>query len=161
MASLLIAPSVIRFWEDKAKAYGPGVSGALFGAAWWFWVDACAASDTKVPFVQYLPGFVATLALVMINAIRRDELQEYDPFDEGVFCRSRFWLFLSYVVSSSAVIGSVMVLLKDYALDPNVHNVWPGIACLFQVTCILGSALLFFVSRTPTSDSSGGGYGAF
>ena len=34
-------------------------------------VDACAASHTKVPFVQYLPGIVATLALIMINAIRR------------------------------------------------------------------------------------------
>ena len=36
----------------QAKAYGPGVSGALFGAGWWFWVDACASSDVKVPFVQ-------------------------------------------------------------------------------------------------------------
>ena len=39
--------------------------------AWWFWVDACAASHTQVPFVQYLPGLIATLALIMINAIRR------------------------------------------------------------------------------------------
>ena len=55
----------------QAKAYGPGVSGALFGGGWWFWVDACAASHTQVPFVQFLPGIVATIALVMINAIRR------------------------------------------------------------------------------------------
>lgn len=34
-------------------------------------MDACAASNTQVPLVQYLPGFVATLALIMINAIRR------------------------------------------------------------------------------------------
>lgn len=58
-------------WLMQAKAYGPGISGALFGGGWWFWVDACAASHTKVPFVQYLPGIVATLALIMINAIRR------------------------------------------------------------------------------------------
>ena len=55
----------------QAKAYGPGISGALFGGGWWFWVDACAASHTQVPFVQYLPGIVATIALIMINAIRR------------------------------------------------------------------------------------------
>ncbi len=55
----------------QAKAYGPGISGALFGGGWWFWVDACAASGTQVPFLQYLPGIVATIALVMINAIRR------------------------------------------------------------------------------------------
>lgn len=43
----------------------------LGDACRWFWIDACSASGVKVPFVQYLPGFVATLALVMINAIRR------------------------------------------------------------------------------------------
>lgn len=43
----------------------------LSGACRWFWIDACSASGVKVPFVQYLPGFVATLALIMINAIRR------------------------------------------------------------------------------------------
>lgn len=32
---------------------------------------------------QYLPGVVATLALVMINSVRRDELLSYDSYDEG------------------------------------------------------------------------------
>ncbi|CAK0778991.1 hypothetical protein CVIRNUC_004677 [Coccomyxa viridis] len=160
-ADLLISPSVLQYWEEKAKAYGPGVSGALFGGGWWFWVDACAASGTQVPFVQYLPGIVATIALVMINAIRRDELEEYDPFDEGVFCRSRFWLFISYIVSFASVVGAVWVLLGHYALNPDVSTVWPGIAGLFQVTLILGAALLFWVARTPSSESSYSGYGAF
>ncbi|KAK9830631.1 hypothetical protein WJX81_007042 [Elliptochloris bilobata] len=158
---MLVSPQVMQFWEDKAKTYGPGLAGALFGGAWWFWIDACSASGTKVPFVQYLPGFVATLALIMINAIRREELESHDPFDEGVFCRSRFWLFLSYVVSFASIVGSVAVLLSQYALKPGVENPWPGVAGLCQVTLILASALLFFVSRTPSSESNYGGYGAF
>ena len=48
-------------------------------------------------------GFLAT---------RREELQEFDAFDEAVFCRSRTWLFLSYVVSFGAVAGSVWVLMQ-------------------------------------------------
>ena len=64
----------------------------------------------------------------------RDELEEYDPFDEGVFCRSRFWLFISYVVSFASVVGAVWGLLGHYALNPDVPTVWPGIAGLFQVT---------------------------
>ena len=96
-------------------------------------------------------------ALSVACWLGRDELLEYDPYDEGVFCRARFWLFISYVVSFGSIIGAVWVLLQDYALVEGVDNVWPGVACLFQVTLILGSALLFFVSRTPT-DSSGGGY---
>lgn len=65
--------------------------------------------------------------------MRRDELEEYDPFDEGVFCRSRFWLFISYVVSFASVVGAVWVLLGHYALNPDVTTVWPGIAGLLQV----------------------------
>ncbi len=39
-------------------------------------------------------------------------------------------------------------------------NVWPGVAGIFQVACILTSGLLFFVSRTP-SEGEYGGYGSF
>ena len=79
-----------------------------------------------------------------------------------MFCRARAWLFVSYVVSFSSVVGAVWVLLGDYALNPDVLNVWPGVAGLFQVTLILGAALLFFVSRTPADASSNyGGYGGF
>jgi hypothetical protein len=35
---------------------GPGVAGALFGAGWWFWVDAVVCSAVKVSFIHYLPG---------------------------------------------------------------------------------------------------------
>lgn len=50
--ALLIPPALVQFWEDKAKSYGPMISGALFGAGWWFWVDAVACSASKVPFAQ-------------------------------------------------------------------------------------------------------------
>ena len=36
--------------------FGPGVAGAVFGAGWWFWVDAVVCSSVKVSFVHYLPG---------------------------------------------------------------------------------------------------------
>lgn len=36
--------------------FGPGVAGAVFGAGWWFWVDAVVCSAVKVSFVHYLPG---------------------------------------------------------------------------------------------------------
>lgn len=36
--------------------FGPGVAGAVFGAGWWFWVDAVICSSVNVSFVHYLPG---------------------------------------------------------------------------------------------------------
>jgi len=136
---LLLSPPVAEFCQQQ----GPTISGALFGAGWWFWADACTSSDVKVKVLpNYLPGFVATIALIMINAVRREELESFDAFDEGVFCRSRAWLFLSYVIAFSSVIGAVWVLLAG-------ASVGTGVACLMQVVCILGAALVFFVARTP------------
>ncbi len=58
--------------------------------------------------------------------MRREELQEFDAFDEGVFCRSRTWLFLSYVVSFGAVAGSVWVLMQVLILPRDVPPQQPN-----------------------------------
>lgn len=36
---------------------------------------------------QYIPGIIATVALLMINCIRREELADYDAFDDAGYCR--------------------------------------------------------------------------
>lgn len=91
----------------------------------------------------------------------REDLEEYDAFDEGVYCRSRTWLFLAYIVSFGSIMASVAVLMKDYALNDATTIVWPGVAGLFQVTLILAAGLLLFVSRTPAEGSSSVSYGGF
>ena len=48
----------------------------------------------------------------------REELAEYDPFDDGSYCRSRFWLFVSYMVSFASIVGAVWVLLQHYGACP-------------------------------------------
>ena len=61
-----------------------------FGTAWAFWVDALVYTKTilheSYPFTYNLPGIVATLALVMMNMVSRDDLASmgdmYDS-DEG------------------------------------------------------------------------------
>lgn len=47
------------------------------------------------------------------------------------------------------------------AMNPEMQGVvWPGVAGIFQVTCILASGLVFFVSRTP-ADGGYAGYSGF
>ncbi|EFJ44911.1 hypothetical protein VOLCADRAFT_118500, partial [Volvox carteri f. nagariensis] len=127
-AEYYISPAVIQWWEERGRTWGPIASGALFGAGWWFWVDAVCISHHKVPFDQYLPGIIATLALIMINCIRRDDMIEYDPFDDATYCRSRLWLFLSYIVSFASIVAAVWVMLAHYAHNPNFSSAdkWPG-----------------------------------
>lgn len=52
-----------------------------FGAAWWSWADALVSQhgiegEDSVPFKYSLPGIVATLALILINMVSRDDLVE-------------------------------------------------------------------------------------
>ncbi|KAA8538559.1 hypothetical protein F0562_028247 [Nyssa sinensis] len=75
--------------------FGPGVAGAVFGAGWWFWVDAVVCSSVKVSFVHYLPGIFASLAALMFNSVRREDI-DYSPYEEGEW-RLKLWLFLAYV----------------------------------------------------------------
>ena len=91
----------------------------------------------------------------------REDLEDYDAFDEGVYCRSLSWLFMAYIVSFGSIMGSVAVLLQSYALNDAVDAVWPGVAGLFQVTLILAAGLLLFVSRTPADGTSSSNYGTF
>uniref|UniRef100_A0A803QVJ3 Transmembrane protein 50A n=1 Tax=Cannabis sativa TaxID=3483 RepID=A0A803QVJ3_CANSA len=70
--------------------FGPGVSGAIFGAGWWFWIDAVVCSSVKVSFLHYLPGIFASLAALMFNCVRKEDI-DYSPYEEGE------WRYLIYV----------------------------------------------------------------
>ena len=103
-------------------------------------------------FLQYLPGLAATLALLLINAVRLDEISSVDPWDdEGVYCRSRVWLLIAYLVCGGAIAGATVVMLTSGGSGM-------GVAVIVQVACILGGALLFFVSRSE-GESGDGSYG--
>lgn len=89
---------------------GPGVAGAVFGAGWWFWVDAVVCSSVKVSFLHYLPGNVplttltlllslgfrififfsisgifASLAALMFNCVKKEDISYdyYSPYGES------------------------------------------------------------------------------
>ncbi|XP_038716900.1 uncharacterized protein LOC120010239 isoform X2 [Tripterygium wilfordii] len=62
--------------------FGPAVAGAVFGAGWWFWIDAVVCSSVTVSFVHYLPGIFASIAAVMFNCVRKEDI-DYSPYDEG------------------------------------------------------------------------------
>ena len=141
------------FYEEHVKRYGTGLAGAAFGLGWWAWIDAVVTVTAKVPFSLYLPGIAATFALLLINSVRWDEVQGYDPWnDDGVYCRSRVWLLVAYLVAGGSIAGAAAVMIHS-------GGAALGMACVLQVASIIGAALLFFVSR---SEGEGGdGYSTF
>ena len=134
------------FFNDHVRQrHGALLSGALAGVGVWAWLDALVTVPQKISFVNHVPGMGAWLALVVINSVRWDEIHNYDPWDEGVYCRSRTWLLFAYVLSGGAVAGAVAVMIGSSG-GPI------GVACTIQVAALLGAAMLFFVSRSEGED---------
>ncbi|GJP51774.1 hypothetical protein CLOM_g10916 [Closterium sp. NIES-68] len=142
----------MAFPDEHWRRFGPLAAGALFGAAWWIWVDAVVCNSTTVPFLHYVPGIFAALAAMMFNAVHRDELLDYSPYDDGAGCRSRTWLFLAYVIAFASLAGAAGLLIKD-ASPPSTSS-WPGAAGVFQCAFIIGSGLLYWLSRSSESSPS-------
>lgn len=160
----IFPPRLIYFVEEKVRAHGPGLAGALFGAGWCFWVDAVlvnAQHGSKLPFLAYLPGIIASLAMILMCMVRRSDLNAFDSFDAADFNRQRLWLFIAYVVSFGSIIGACVLLIGRMSEeDSESYERWVGWAAVFQVTSILGAGLVLFMSRGE-SEGYDDGYTAF
>ena len=75
-----------------------------------------------------------------------------DPSDSF---RARVWLFVSYLVSFSALVGSVWMLVADYADKPYP---WPGIAGVLQCAFILAAGLFMWATRGGGMNGDSGMY---
>ncbi|KAL2893014.1 Transmembrane protein 50-like protein [Bienertia sinuspersici] len=139
--------------------FGPGIAGAVFGAGWWFWVDAVVCSSIAVSFVHYLPGLFASLAALMFNCVRKEDI-DYSPYDEGewslvelqasvtkwVLHAALQWIetlaFSCLCISFVSLAASVGLLIQD-ALTPSGPSAWTGVAGVLQCVFVLIRLVLF------------------
>ncbi|KAK8996720.1 hypothetical protein V6N11_020219 [Hibiscus sabdariffa] len=125
--------------------FGPGFAGAVFGAGWWFWVDAVVCDAVTVSFVHYLPGIFASIAALMFNCVRKDDI-DYSPYDDSEW-RLKLWLFLAYVISFVSLAASVGLLIQDSVVKSG-PSVWTGIAGVLQCVFVLISGLIYWTSHS-------------
>ena len=75
-----------EWFQQNGRKWSPVISGALFGAAWWVWADALVYEHVEAgsppPFKYNWPGIIATIALVLINLVSRDDLAEISSSGE-------------------------------------------------------------------------------
>lgn len=148
-------------WEyciENLKEWGPIVSGALFGAGWWCWMDAVVYQKAVVmegfPFKYSIPGIVATVALILMNLLSRDQLREAsESGEEGADFRARLWLLFTLLVAVGSVAGSVAVLISCAQRQTLVSI---GVGSVLQCGFILASALLFWGFRSGGSEGTYG-----
>lgn len=107
---------------------------------------SCLTLPSQTPAVYYLPGVGATLALLMINCVRRDELSgSGGGYGDDTLSQKRAFLFVSYLASFGAVGGAVASLLVYF--DKPGHDQYTGVACVVQCVLIVAAALCYWATR--------------
>eukprot|EP01121_Diplochlamys_sp_Union-15-3_P019891 TRINITY_DN75_c0_g1_i4.p1 TRINITY_DN75_c0_g1~~TRINITY_DN75_c0_g1_i4.p1 ORF type:complete len:149 (+),score=23.77 TRINITY_DN75_c0_g1_i4:60-506(+) len=141
------------------------LSGVLFAISWWVWIDANAYHNTikdpiRISFGHWVPGIVATIALVMINAVSWTDLQGFGlgSIDDDVQKRARIWLFVSFTVGFGCLIASIWLGIDHWFIPENRdkndrYTIWPGVALILQNAFILLSAVLYRFSKWPEADN--------
>ena len=153
----MLSPELMYKLEDAVPAHGPTVSGVLFGCAWWLWIDAVlmqqSAHRHTVPFVEYLPGIAATLALVLTNSVRREDIAEEggSSLDDDDLLRSRALLFVAYVIAFASIVSSVVIFIN---YDKHDGSSYPGVANILLTTLITASSMVMWLTRAPLYGSA-------
>jgi hypothetical protein len=71
---------------EPIRPYGMLLAGGLFGAGWWAWCDVLLRSSlvlhTKVSPLYCIPGIVATIAVILMAVINREDTDSYIGYDD-------------------------------------------------------------------------------
>ncbi|MEW5308827.1 MAG: hypothetical protein WDW38_000757 [Sanguina aurantia] len=135
------------------------VAGLLFGVGWWVWADSVvygtSVLNERFNPVTLLPGIVATFAIIIMNLIGRDDVSSETYNDDAALCRSRTFLFMTYLASLGAIGGSVAILL---AAKQREEHLWVGASGVIQCVSILGSGMLTWFFHSAEQSNYGYSY---
>jgi hypothetical protein len=71
---------------EPIRPYGMLLAGGLFGAGWWAWCDVLLRSSlvlhTKVSPLYCIPGIVATVAVILMAVISREDTDGYIGYED-------------------------------------------------------------------------------
>jgi hypothetical protein len=71
---------------ETIRPYGMLLAGGLFGAGWWAWCDVLLRSSlvlhTKVSPLYCIPGIVATVAVILMAVISKEDTDGYIGYED-------------------------------------------------------------------------------
>eukprot|EP01112_Ceratiomyxa_fruticulosa_P009604 TRINITY_DN2513_c0_g1_i4.p1 TRINITY_DN2513_c0_g1~~TRINITY_DN2513_c0_g1_i4.p1 ORF type:complete len:136 (-),score=10.68 TRINITY_DN2513_c0_g1_i4:24-431(-) len=114
-------------------------AGACFSTGWWIWIDAVTYSatilDKTITFGIWSPGFVSTIALILVNLVPRSALDRQLAWgwDSGSeVARARAFLFFAFTVAFGGIISSVWIAIVNWFTNSDAETAFPGIALILQ-----------------------------
>lgn len=142
------------------RTFGCVLAGIVFSCAWWIFIDGVVFGMEKhkitpLPWHYTLPGIFASIALVMLNWIRLEDVMflgvatensEPSRADRSLAKFLRAWAFLWLCVHVVCIISGIWIMVSQYS------KIWTGVAILLQPIVIAGSSVLLLYSRSTYNE---------
>lgn len=168
-------PALPASMQTNKRSFGVYLSGVLFAAGWWFFLDAALRSkltghhndpamppETAIHSADWMPGICATIGLLIINLVDKQHLLDTGgAFQAGagswgtdpIQWRTRLWLFLGFAFLAGGMAGSIALLVVKYIVpEHSVPNEEYGVANVVQNVGIMASAVILWLSQRVESD---------
>lgn len=160
-----------------ARTFGCVLSGAVFISSWWLFIDGVVSGQERhhidyfrVHFV--LPGIFSTIAFVMLNVIRLEQLITFGAIIDAADARHRArqqntaqrrisyalflraWAFFWFTVLFTCICSAIWIMVANYP------HAWAGYAIIFQPVVMFVATCTLLYARKPVNmpeDLFGGG----
>jgi len=143
------------------------LSGAVFAAAWFLWIDAVlyshgsptVAPDAQPPLgTHWLPGIGSTIALILTNIVSWKKMENAsvwgDEVPRGVSC----WILLCFFLSLGSLTAAIWCAVAYWWTNPALKGVdfssYSPIALIAQNVMIFGSSLLYMYKSASSGKDS-------
>ncbi|CAH1980271.1 unnamed protein product [Acanthoscelides obtectus] len=139
--------SYIRNIDAKSFNYlVSGLAGFLFFFGWWTMIDLSTQHTTTMSKqkLYYLPGVIATIAMILMNAIPTNYLNDSGLDNTSGYCTPFLCIliiFITMMASFGCLISASFILINDFMLDPEEYQ-WPGYGIFLHILCIFLSTVL-------------------
>jgi len=151
-----------RMSQSTFNSLISAVSGIIFGVGWFIFIDGVVYGHSRggltVPWFFYFPGFVSSVALIMVNIVSIDQLNPFFMFSEGMSNRVRFWLLFWFFVAFASVGFAIWEFtwyqdnVKKNEATLKSTTTYPGISVMVQTMVILLSTLIFLFASKKSED---------
>mmetsp|Transcript_14679 Transcript_14679/g.51109 ORF Transcript_14679/g.51109 Transcript_14679/m.51109 type:complete len:152 (-) Transcript_14679:125-580(-) len=126
------------------------IAGVVFGLAWWIYIDGAASGSgnavaDKAAGYHWLPGLGCTIAFVMINGMKWEELSDDTP---AVATRARCFLISAMIIALGCIAASLFIMVEVFIRD-DAATQWTGIAVFIQCLLIFVSAFIMRFGNMP------------
>ncbi|BFZ55170.1 Vacuolar protein sorting-associated protein 68 [Savitreella phatthalungensis] len=136
------------------RTVGIYLSGALFAAGLWSFVDAAVyskvanAGNVHVSFVDWIPAICSVLGMAVVSAIDKAKLtDDHYGGTSALAWKAKLVLFVGFALLAGGLAGGVVVLVLKYIVPGYpMPTLWFGIANVVCNSLIMLASAVLWVS---------------